>query len=155
MKRSVILLFAVLFLTSVVALGAAPKKYGKEITLKETTLVSEILAHPEKYDGKRVLVEGAIVDVCKGRGCWIKIGGDKETQSIQIKVDDGVIVFPSSAKGKTALAEGVVSVKNLDTQEKTKQCEGHSKEEGKMCDHATVIGAKTGIQIMGEGAVIK
>jgi hypothetical protein len=134
---------------------AAPKNYGKKITLKEKTKISEILANPKDFDGKRVLVEGNVVGVCEKRGCWIKIASDKEFESIRLKVEDGVIVFPMSAKGKSALAEGVVSVKTYSKEDLIKQGEMHAKEEGTTFDPATVTGPKTTVQINGEGARIK
>ena len=90
---------AVLLLASPLAAGEA-RSYGKPLTVKEATKVSDILAHPDQYQGKRVKVEGAVVDVCKMRGCWIKIAGDKDFESIRFKVDDGVIVFPMTERGK-------------------------------------------------------
>ena len=93
--RVVVFLSMVLFVLSVVVAGGE-KKYGKALTLKKTTKISEILAHPEKFNGKKVLVEGKIVDVCSKAGCWIKIAGEKESDVIQFKVDDGVIVFPAA-----------------------------------------------------------
>jgi hypothetical protein len=134
---------------------AAPKNYGKKVTLKEKTRVSDILANPEKFANKKVLVEGTVVDVCKERGCWIKISSDKEFESIRFKVDDGVIVFPMDAKGKSAAAEGVVSVKTYSKEDLIKQGEMHAKEEGTTFDPATVTGPKTTVQIKGEGAIIK
>jgi hypothetical protein len=134
---------------------AAPKEYGKKITLKEKTKISDILADPEQFNGKKVLIEGTVVDVCSNRGCWIKLASDKEFESIRFKVDDGVIVFPMDAKGKTALAEGVVSVRTYSKEELIKQAEEHAKEEGKEFDPSTITGPKTVVQIKGEGAVIK
>lgn len=148
-----------IFLISLVSLlmiglvfSGSKKKFGKEITLKETTKVSEIVAHPEQFDGKRVLVKGPIVDVCKERGCWIKIGSDKEFESIRFKVQDGVIVFPLDIKGKSAVAEGIVSVKNYTVEELIKSGEETAKEEGKTFDASSVKGPKTVLQIKGEGA---
>jgi hypothetical protein len=153
MKFSIAALM-IFLLTVCSALAGNPKKYGKEITLKEPTRVSDILANPAKYDGKRVLVEGAVVDVCKKRGCWIKVAGDREFESIQFKVEDGVIVFPMEAKGKTARAEGVVSVKTY-SEDLITQGKEHAKEQGTSFDPSTVKGPKTVIQIKGEGAVVK
>ncbi len=135
-------------------LGGAKKKYGKELTLKQTTKVSEIVANPEKFDGKRVLVAGPIVDVCKERGCWIKIGSDKEFESIRFKVQDGVIVFPLDLKGKSAVAEGIVSVKKVSVEDQIKSGEEMAKEEGTTFDKSTVTGVKTVLQIKGEGAQV-
>lgn len=145
----------VLLLLFVLALNAADKKkFGKELTLKEKTKISDILAAPEKFDGKLVQVEGAIVGVCEHRGCWIKISSDKEFESIRFKVEDGVIVFPMEIKGQNVVAEGTVSVKTLSKEELIKQGEMHAKEEGKEFDPATVKGPQTTIQLMGEGAVV-
>jgi len=144
---SLTFLFAIVF--------AGPKDYGKKLTLKEKTKVSDILSNPEKYAGKKVLVEGTVVDVCQQRGCWIKLSSDKEFEAIRFKVDDGVIVFPMEAKGKSARAEGVVSVKTYSKEDLIKQGEMHAKEEGTTFDPSTVTGPKTVVQIKGEGAVIK
>ena len=145
----------VFLLFVVVALDAAgAKKYGKELTLKEKTKISDILATPEKYDGKLVQVEGAIVAVCEHRGCWIKISSDKEFESIRFKVEDGVIVFPMEIKGQNVVAEGVVSVKTVSKEDQIKEGEMHAKEEGTTFDASTVKGPQTTIQLMGEGAIV-
>ena len=107
----------------------------------------------EKFAGKRVRVEGPIVDVCEDMGCWLAIGSDKEFQTLRFKVEDGVIVFPMSAKGLHATLEGVIEVgkpaedaamaekmKKMDPAERAK----HEKEM-----------AKVTIQIKGEGAEIR
>ena len=78
-------------------------KLGKEITIKEKTSISKILSAPAKYEGKTVVVEGEVLGVCEDKGCWIEIAGSKKDEKIKIKVEDGVIVFPQDAKGKTAL----------------------------------------------------
>ncbi|MDL1891982.1 DUF4920 domain-containing protein [Sphingobacteriales bacterium CHB3] len=152
--RHVLSIAAILVLIGSIAI-AGPKNYGKKLTLKEKTKVSDILANPEQYDGKKVLVEGAVVDVCANRGCWIKVASDKEFESIRFKVDDGVIVFPMDAKGKTALAEGVISVKKYTVEELIEQGKHHAEEQGEEFDPSTVKGPKTVVQIKGEGAVIK
>jgi hypothetical protein len=152
-SRTVQIIIALLLITSVAFAGT--KKYGKPLTLKDKTKISEIIASPEKFNGKRVLVAGPVVDVCKERGCWIKLGSDKEFEKIRIKVDDGVIVFPQDAKGRNAVAEGVVSVRTFSVEDQIKQGEEAAKEEGTTFDHSTVTGPKTIIQIKGEGAEIK
>ena len=155
MKIRVITLMTSVLLIATFALAGGQKRYGKDLTLKEKTKISDILASPEKFKGKKVLVDGPVVDVCKERGCWIKIGSDKEFESIRIKVDDGVIIFPLDAKGKNAKAEGMVSVRTVSVEDQIKQGEEMAKEEGTTFDKSTVKGPKTIIQIKGEGAVIK
>ncbi len=134
---------------------AAEKKYGKKLTLKEKTKISTILEKPEAFKGKRVLVEGVVTAVCKMKGCWIQIGSEKEFDAIRFKVDDGVIVFPQDAQGRTALAEGVVSVTTVSAEDQIKEGQMHAKETGEKFDPATVTGPKVTVQIKGEGAVIR
>jgi hypothetical protein len=108
--RRTIVSAAALLLCVTVGVGAAARKYGKDLTLKETTKVSDIYANPDAFNGKRVKVQGPIVDVCSMKDCWIAIGSDNEFQSIRLKVDDGVIVFPMDAKELTGTVEGVVTL---------------------------------------------
>jgi hypothetical protein len=100
-------LLIVLLLVAITFVSAEEKKYGKEITLKEKTSVTSILAEPGKFEGKTVLVEGKILGVCKEKGCWLDIAGEKENEKIRIKAVEHEIVFPQDALGKTALVEGV------------------------------------------------
>jgi hypothetical protein len=153
--RTMFPVMIIVTLAASIAFAGGEKKYGKPLTTAVVTKVSEILAEPGKFSGKRVRVEGAIVDVCSMRGCWIKIAGDREFESIRFKVDDGVIVFPMEAKGKRVSAEGVVSVKTTSVEDQIKEGEHTAKEEGKAFDPATVKGPKTVVQIQGDGAVVR
>lgn len=153
--KSVLTIACALALTASLAFAGNPKNYGKTLTLKEVTRVSEILANPEKFNGKRVRVQGAVVDVCSKRGCWIRLASDKEYESIVFKVEDGVIVFPMDAKGKTAVAEGVISAKTYTVEQLIEQGKHQAEETGKPFDPSTVKGPKTVVRIMGEGASIQ
>lgn len=154
MKNSFLIVVASLLIVGISDAGAK-KKFGKEISLKEMVKISTILADPEKYNGKKVLVEGSIIDVCKERGCWIKIGSDKEFESIRFKVDDGVIVFPLDIKGKQALAEGIISVKTLTKEQLIKRGEEAAKEEGTTFDASKITTGQTTVILKGEGAIVE
>lgn len=154
MKKILFLTVLCIFSLSTMLLSGE-KKYGKAITVEKSTAISEILEHPEKYNGKQVKVEGAITDVCEKQGCWISIAGDKDEQTLRFKVKDGVIVFPVDAKGKNVSAQGVVSVKTMTKEELIAQGKEHAEEEGKTFDPSTITGPKIVIQLQGEGAVIK
>lgn len=138
-----------------VGLSAAVKKYGKPLTLKETTKISDIYANPDKYKDKRVKVQGPIVDVCAERGCWLAIGSDKDFESIRFKVDDGVIVFPVSVKGLKATVEGVIAVAMLSVEDQIAQGQEMAKEMKMPFDPKSIKGPKLSITIKGEGAEIQ
>ena len=129
--------------------------YGEPLTLTEVTPVSAILDDPEQYLGERVLVEGMIVAVCEMKGCWMDIASDREFEKIQVKVDDGVIVFPLTARGKQALVEGTVEVLELSHEQALEQAQHHAEERGEAFDPSTVPeGPQTIYQIRGIGAVV-
>ena len=48
--------------------------------------------------------------VCAHEGCWMALSADGRADgpTLRLKVDDGVIVFPVTAKGHKAVAEGVL-----------------------------------------------
>ena len=128
--------------------------YGEALTLTEVTPISAILAAPEEFLGKRVLVEGTIVEVCEMKGCWMDIASDREYEKIQIKVDDGVMVFPLTARGKTALVEGTVEKLEMTYEEALEDARHKAEEHGTEFDPSTVTGPVTIYRIWGLGAVI-
>ena len=144
-------------LSASAALAQSTKDYGKPLTLKVTTPISSILANPTAYEGKRVQVEGTIVEVCEERGCWIRIASDKDFEAIRFKVEDGVITFPQEAKGRLALAEGVVAIMSYTREQAIEQAREMAKERGTLAsfDPSRIKGPVTDVQITGEGARVK
>ena len=128
--------------------------FGEALTLTELTPVSTILDAPDAWVGKRVLVQGMVVAVCEKRGCWMDVASDREFEKIQIKVDDGVIVFPLSAKGKQALVEGLVERLDLTAEEALEEARRKAEEHGEAFDPASVTGPQTIYRIRGLGAVV-
>ncbi len=131
------------------------KSFGKELTLKDTTLISTILANPDAFVGKKVLVEGRVVDVCKKRGCWMELASDKEFQSIRVKVNDGEIVFPLEAKGRPALVEGIVEKLEISKEQLIKAMKHHAEEQGEPFDSTKITKGKTIYRLKGLGAKIQ
>ncbi len=155
--RASALALAVGAMSASLAIAQDAKAYGKPLSLKTATPISAILKNPKSFEGKRVQVEGLIVEVCEERGCWIKIASDKPFESIRFKVEDGVITFPMEARGKLVLAEGIVAVKSMTREEAVEQARYMAEERGtlKSFDPATIKGPVTDIQIMGDGARVK
>ena len=145
-----------LFLIAISFVRAEEKKFGKELSVKEKTSVSTILAQADKFEGKTVLIEGKILSVCQMKGCWIDIAGEKENEKIRVKVSEDEIVFPKDIAGQTVLVEGVVVQAEMKAENKTeKDCdkkEGASSEDDSCCSKEKV---KITYQIQGVGAVIK
>jgi hypothetical protein len=105
-------------LTAIAALSAAmvvtanlaePQKFGAGVSMTETTPIESVLAAPSTFAGKTLRVEGTVTAVCAHEGCWMALtpDGRADGPTIRLKVDDGVIVFPVTAKGRKAVAQGV------------------------------------------------
>ena len=133
--------------------AAETRKYGQPLGLKDEVKVAEILASPDKYAGKKVRVKGLVTDVCEERGCWIKIGADK--QEIMFKVDDGVIAFPMAAKGSPVVAEGTVSKRVLTVEQQKAMCDKEAAALKTKADYGKITGPKTIVRIEGVGAEIQ
>jgi hypothetical protein len=118
--------------------------YGEALTLTDTTQLAAVLENPDAYVGQQLLLAGTVVNVCEKRGCWLELGGEMEHQTLRVKVDDGVIVFPMSARGRRAVVEGVMEKIQL-TEEEAREQE---------FDPASVTGPQTIYQLKGLGAVI-
>jgi cytochrome c-type biogenesis protein CcmE len=154
MKKIITSLLIILLVTTV-SFAQNGKKYGEKLTLKTKTTISELLKNPDKYDGKTVLVEGVIVNVCEKRGCWIDISSDKEFEKLRFKVEDGVIVFPMEEKGKNIVAEGIFE-KQVFTKEQLIEQAKHQAEEYKTkFDPSSIKEGKTTYRLKGLGAVVK
>jgi hypothetical protein len=84
--------------------------YGAGVTLKDATPLAQVIDQPANFEGKTVRVEGTVTAVCMHMGCWMALTPDaaSSNKTMLIKVDDGVIVFPPSAKGRRAVAQGVI-----------------------------------------------
>jgi hypothetical protein len=131
---------------------------GKKLELNSTTKVSTILDNPEKYLDKPVQVSGTVVDVCSHRGCWIEVASNRPYETIVVKVDDGVIVFPITAKGKNVLAEGKLEKLTLTNEQALSIKKHEAEDKGEDFDEAScklTEEDKTIYRLRGLGAVIQ
>ena len=104
----------------------------------ENEEISTLLNEPNKYLGKDVLVSGTITEVCPMRGCWIDVKDVNTDSHIRIKVTDGQIVFPLSAKGKYVDVQGKFTKLNF-TEEQAINWKIHlAEEQGVMLNYEDV-----------------
>lgn len=94
---------------SVTVAAVGDEKFGKGVSLTEATPIKTLYEAPEKFVGKTIRIDGVVTAVCEDMGCWMALGETEKSENIvRLKVEHGAgIVFPISAKGKNASAEGV------------------------------------------------
>ncbi|WP_445768596.1 DUF4920 domain-containing protein [Rheinheimera sp.] len=97
-----------LAVASVMFTAQAATVFGAAVDKTTALPVEQLLTEPQNYLDKVVTVSGKIDSVCSKQGCWMKFSADSDKGPFRIKVRDGDMVFPLSAKGKTAYASGTV-----------------------------------------------
>ena len=151
--NTVVLLLCGITLLASTAMAGTP--YGKGVSLQEYTAISMIYDDPATHVGKTVKVEGLIVDVCSTRGCWMSIASDRAFETLRIKVDDGEIVFPITARGKRASVQGKVQEISMTKEQAIDYKKHQAEESGKPFDPVSVTGPVNFYQIRATGAVIE
>ena len=141
---------AAVLLTAAVA--NAETHLGKALTLKEPVPVATLMASADASVGKTVQVKGKITEVCEMMGCWMQLVDG--TKAVRIKVTDGDIVFPKTAIGKTAVAEGTLNKLQLTKEQAIARAKHEAEERGTKFDPKTITSGATIYQIQGTGAVI-
>jgi hypothetical protein len=86
-------------------------QYGEEAKSTATVVTfADLVASPETYEGKEIVVTGNVNDVCAKEGCWMVLGnGEKE---ILVKTLH-VFVVPKDCYDNTAVVNGVFNVKEI------------------------------------------
>ncbi len=143
----------VLLLASPLAL-AADRVFGKGVGKAPLVKVSELLENPGKWVDKPVRVEGLVTAVCKKRGCWMEIAGDKEFQSIRFKVQDGAMVFPAEVVGHRAEVEGTFVKIVLPPKGMPEKKVHEAEAKGEVVCPESVKGYRALYMIRGTGAVV-
>ena len=133
---------------------AGELKLGQPLTLKQQVPIATLATQPDAYVGKTVQVKGAVRDVCRKMGCWMELIDEASGKGIRIKVQEGEIVFPKEALGKTAVAEGKLAKLVLTKEQAVTQAKHEAEENNRKFDPASVTTGKTIYQIQATGAVI-
>lgn len=134
--------------------AAADIKLGRSFEPKDTLTVGQVLESPGQYVGKTVQVKGKVTEVCLVMGCWMSLT-DADGHLLRVQVDhEGAIVFPKSAIGKVAIAEGKLGREELTQKEAIAAAEHEASENNRKFDASTIKSGKVVYEIAGTGAII-
>ncbi len=131
------------------------QRFGTSIDIAALTPVSQIVAKPDQYLGKVITVQGRIHSVCTNKGCWMQLESDQAKQQFKIKVRDGDMVFPVSARGKTAYATGTLQKTELDLASTQEHFADLAEREKRAFDPATVTEPLVLLQLVPTGVEIR
>ncbi|TXH96222.1 MAG: DUF4920 domain-containing protein [Rheinheimera sp.] len=145
MKKTIALTFALLLNTIASPVLQASQSFGPTFDFSKSApvTVAQVLATPASYLQQPFTVQGKIDAVCQKKGCWMQFATGADEPTFRLKVKDGDMEFPVSAKGKTAYAYGSLKAKPM-TLEQTKTYLKHrAEEQGEAFDAAKVTSAVT------------
>ena len=94
---------------------AGPEEFGAGVTLEEATPLARVLAAPERFGGKPLLLRGRLTDVCQKKGCWT-VRQDGEAV-VRVRFRDYGFFVPKDSVGRVALVQGVAEVRELSERE--------------------------------------
>ena len=113
--------------------------YGNFSSAEKIQNIVDLISNKDVFINKEVKVRGLVNEVCPMRGCWLEVVDENGIDKLRIKVTDGDIVFPLSAKGRNIEAEGQFSILTLNKQQ-AKNWEKHlAAEKGIEIDTSEII----------------
>ncbi|SEK22744.1 DUF4920 domain-containing protein [Parapedobacter koreensis] len=126
-------------------------QYGKAISKDGAIDVHALaakLAVDSTYTGK---VEGKVVEVCKKKGCFIRVEREGEGDPILVRFKDYGFFMPQDIIGKTVVLEGQAKVKEVSVA----QQQHFAGDAGKnAAEIAKITQPKVDINIIADGVVV-
>ena len=99
------------------------------------------------YTGK---VEGTVVEVCKKKGCFMKLARPDGT-AVMVKFTDYAFFMPQDIVGKTVVVDGTAKV----TETSVERLQHFAKDAGKSAEEiASITKPKTDIEIVADGVLV-
>lgn len=94
-----------------IAVGA-PVPDGEPVSL------AAVLAAPDSYAGKTVVVEGKVKAACSRKGCWMELAPQSpNAPTCRVRFKDYAFFVPTDSAGATARLSGEVQVRTLPPEE--------------------------------------
>ncbi len=92
----------------------AEQDYGKAEYKAEVVKLATLMKEFSQYDGKTVVTEGKVYEVCTKEGCWMKL--QDGTAKVRVLMKEHGFTVPKEIKGKTVKLEGVLEQKEMPPQ---------------------------------------
>lgn len=93
-----------------------------------------LVAAADTWNGKDVVVEGTVKEVCQKKGCWHTIATANPDVSLMVKDKEYAIFLPADAAGKSVLVQGTFAIVEMPEDEARHYAEDAGK------DPSTIVG---------------
>lgn len=132
--------------------AATVKTFGAAIDKSQAPAeLSKVLAAPDEFAQKRVLVSGTVRAVCQNKGCWMELATAKDAAAPGCRVtfkDYGFFV-PKTSGGKVARVDGTLVVKTISAEEVA-----HMESEGATVKNKAADGSAREVRLVANGVEI-
>jgi hypothetical protein len=107
--------------------SSSAQKFGEGITQNVRQDLKQVLASPQAFAGKTVLVEGHVRKACSRKGCWMELAesADPKAPGCRVTFKDYGFFVPTDSAGSSALVQANVELSTI----KARQVE-HLEQEG-------------------------
>lgn len=109
---------------------------GAAFEAGEPVAVDALVAAPETWSGKDVVVEGTVKEVCQKKGCWHTIATANPDVDLMVKDQEYKIFLPKDSAGKKVLVHGNFAVTEMPEDEARHYAEDAGR------DPSTIVGAQ-------------
>lgn len=108
-KLTVVVVLIIFLTATAFSWGGSPAgEYGDKFKVEKIIPIGEIMAAPDQYMGKMVVVKGKLFDVCQDMGCWFSI--KDKTGAIYVNLNMGIkFTLPKKSNDYIALVFGKVT----------------------------------------------
>lgn len=88
---------------------------GSPLRPGQVVSVADLVARPDEFTGKPVLVSGTVRQACTRKGCWMELAGglDKAQPGCRVTFKDYAFFVPTDSAGSTAKVEGSITVQTV------------------------------------------
>ena len=126
-------------------------QYGKAITKDNAIDVQQLeanLSANPTFNGK---IEGKVVEVCKKKGCFIRVLREGEGDPILVRFKDYGFFMPQDIVGKTVVLQGEAKRNEISVEQQQHFAADAGKDAQEI---AKITEPKTDINIIAEGVVV-
>ena len=116
------------------AAPASQESLGEPFADTDVVPVDTLVANAASYDGKEIVLEGAVKEVCQKKGCWHTIATADPAVNIMVKDKEYKIFLPKDSAGKRVHVKGTFAVETMPVEEARHYAEDAGR------DPATVTG---------------
>lgn len=135
--------------------GSTAATFGEPLKLTDADAVpvAKVLADPAAYNGRFIRVTGNVAEVCKPKGCWMRMAETSGGEALFVKFTcpiEGRLI-PLEAVGHKAIAEGTLEV----TEISEAQARHLAEDAGKSPDQiAKIVGPQKQIRFKSPAAMV-